>query len=98
MSTAIVPPVVCTYPDDVATVAPLEGFRLHVRFHDGVEGIVDMSVLIHSPQAGVFKELADPNRFSEVYVEYGAVTWPGELDLAPDSMYTKLKENGEWIL
>ncbi len=98
MSPVTIPPIVCNHPDDVAEVTPLAEFRLHVRFYDGVEGDVDMSSLVHSPDAGVFGELADPARFAQVYVEYGAVSWPGELDLAPDTMYSMLKKNGEWIL
>lgn len=98
ISTVTIPPIVCNHPDDVAEVTPLAGFRLHVRFHDGVEGDVDISALVHSAGDGVFRELADPARFAQVHVEYGAVTWPGELDLAPDTMYTMLKKNGEWIL
>jgi len=42
--------------------------------------------------------MADPARFVEVYVEHGAVTWPGELDLAPDAMYQEIKNHGEWKL
>jgi hypothetical protein len=26
------------------------------------------------------------------------VTWPGELDLAPDAMHEAIKQQGEWIL
>lgn len=26
------------------------------------------------------------------------VTWPGELDLAPDAMYEHIKASGEWLL
>ena len=33
-----------------------------------------------------------------VYVSLGAVTWPGELDLAPDAMYDEIKARGEWVL
>lgn len=91
---SVIPPIVCNQPDDVAEVTALDGFRLHVRFFDGLEGQVDLSALIHSPAAGVFAQLADPIRFADVYVEYGAVTWPGEIDLAPDAMYTELKKNG----
>ena len=56
-----------------------------------------MSALVHSPDAGVFVA-ADPDVFSQTFVLYGAVTWPGELDLAPDAMYDEIKANGEWIL
>ena len=92
--TATVPPIICNQPDDVAEVVPLDGFRLRVRFHDGLEGCVDMGGLIHSPGAGVFAQLADAGRFGEARVEYGAVTWPGELDLAPDAMYAQIKRAG----
>ena len=76
-------------------VAP---FRLNVTFIDGVSGIVDMTGLVHSPEAGVFAALADPNVFAQAFVLYGAVTWPGELDLAPDAMYDEIVANGEWVL
>ncbi len=57
-----------------------------------------MNTLVHSPQAGVFAKLADPHCFAQVQVHYGAVTWPGEIDLAPDAMYVEIKQNGKWIL
>jgi hypothetical protein len=28
----------------------------------------------------------------------GVVTWPGELDLAPDAMHDELQKNGGWLL
>ena len=98
MTTAIHPPIICNQPDDVAEVIPLDGCRLHVRFCDGTKGEVDMTALVHSPNAGVFAQLADPNRFAKVHVQYGVVTWPGDLDLAPDAMYTEVKKNGIWVL
>jgi hypothetical protein len=79
-------------------VRTLDGFRLHVRFVDGLEGKVDMSALVRSPTAGVFARLADPSLFAQVFVEHGAVMWPGELDLAPDAMHAEIKKEGKWIL
>lgn len=78
-------------PWRVATVEALPGFRLRVRFMDGTEGTVDLTALIHSPSAGVFSILVDPELFAQVHIEYGAVTWPGEIDLAPDAMYAEIK-------
>jgi hypothetical protein len=63
---------------------------------DGLEGEVDVSGLIHSKDPGVFAALADLNVFNKVFVDLGAVTWPGELDLAPDTMYDEIKKNGEY--
>lgn len=85
-------------PWRVATVEVLPEYRLKVRFLDGTEGTVDMSERVWSPAAGVFAVLADARLFAEVYVEYGAVTWPGELDLAPDAMHAEIRAHGEWLL
>jgi hypothetical protein len=82
----------------VKAVEALDGYRLHVYFIDGLEGEVDMAEMVHAPDAGVFAVLADPDLFAQVYVELGAVTWPGELDLAPDAMHDEIKKNGVWRL
>lgn len=82
----------------VKDVEALPGFRLHVRFVDGTEGIVDLAVLIHSPSAGIFSSLVNPALFAQVFVEHGAVTWPGEIDLAPDAMYAEIQKAGTWVL
>ena len=81
---------------DVVQVRPLPGYRLEVQFADGTSGEVDVSRLICGPQAGVFECLRDPALFSQVAIEYGAVTWPGELDLAPDAMYDEIRAHGSW--
>ncbi len=85
-------------PWRVASVEALPGWRLHVRFNDGLQGIVEMEREVHAPDAGVFAELADPERFAAAYVDFGAVTWPGEVDLAPDAMHAEIKAHGRWVL
>lgn len=85
-------------PWRVVEAQALPNFRLRVRFIDGLEDTVDMAGLIHSPAAGVFAELADPTRFAQVQVVHGAVTWPGDIDLAPDAMHAAIrgKAVGSW--
>ncbi|MBN9124529.1 MAG: hypothetical protein BGO99_08970 [Nitrosospira sp. 56-18] len=95
---SVVPPIKITAPWRVKAVEALDGYRLRVRFIDGVEGEVDMSGFVHAPDAGVFAVLADPDIFAQAHVELGAVTWPGELDLAPDAMHDEIEKNGIWIL
>jgi len=85
-------------PWRVAAVEALPAFRLKVLFLDGTEGVVDMSARVRAADAGVFAALADPARFAEVFVEYGAVTWPGEIDLAPDAMHRAIQATGQWVL
>ncbi len=91
------PPIQPRTPWRVVEVHPLSNFRLRVRFVDGLEGTVDMAGLVHSPTAGVFAQLADPGRFAQVFVAHGAVTWPGEIDLAPDMMYAEIRRSGNWM-
>jgi hypothetical protein len=85
-------------PWRVREVRVLPEFRLRVRFNDGTEGTVDMSRFLHGPDAGVFAPLAKPDRFAAACVESGVVTWPGELDLAPDAMHAEIRAHGEWVL
>ena len=53
---------------------------------------------MHSPEAWVFAALRDPSLFAQVALDYGAVSWPGELDLAPDAMHAAIQEREEWRL
>jgi hypothetical protein len=82
----------------VTEMEALSGFRLRVAFADGLAGFVDMSCLVHSPKAGVFAALADPSLFAQVTLDYGAVAWPGELDLAPDAMHAAIQQHRVWSL
>lgn len=73
----------------------LEHGRFCVKFADDLEGTVRMKP---SAFRGVFQKLTDPAFFTQMYVNDYFVTWPGELDLAPDAMYSHIKDKGEWIL
>lgn len=97
-SLGITPPLSPRMPWRVAQAEVLPGYRVRVRFIDGTEGTVDLSALVHSPAAGVFAQLADPDRFAQAFVLQGAVTWPGEIDLAPDATYAEIKKSGRWVL
>jgi Protein of unknown function (DUF2442) len=88
---AIAPPLRPSMPWRVASVEALPGYRLRVRFLDGLEGVVDMSALIASPNAGVFAALAEHEAFRRAFVALGAVCWPGGLDIAPDAIYAEIK-------
>jgi hypothetical protein len=85
-------------PSCVNAVEALPGFRLRVAFADGLTGTVDLSRLVRTPKAGVFAALADPSLFAQVKLDCGAVTWPGELDLAPDAMHAAIQQNGDWYV
>ena len=72
---------------DVVEVKPLENHTLFVRFRDGVSGQIQLRA---EQLTGVLAALQDPRFFGEVFVDAGAVAWPGEIDLAPDAMYAEV--------
>src|SRR3990167_4924647 len=93
-----VPKIICKAPWRLTKVKALPNYILEVTFVDGTHGFVDMKLLVASEDAGVFAVLKDVELFNQVYLEYGAVTWPGEIDLAPDAMHDEIKAHGIWVL
>ena len=73
---------------DVKTVRPLPDFRLYLEIQDGRMGIFDMNPYL---DRGVFRELRDVNYFNQVGVLMGAVTWPHEQDIAPDTLVAEMQ-------
>jgi hypothetical protein len=75
---------------DVVEVRPLPGFRLYVRFEDGIAGEVDLAELVRFD--GVFAALRDPAQFAAVAVhpQLGTVVWPNGADLDPDVLYARI--------
>jgi hypothetical protein len=80
---------------NVTAVEPQQHLVLKVKFQDGLEGLVKFKP---SHLTGVFEALRDETYFKQVSIRYGAVTWPDELDLAPDAMHDEIKKHGEWVL
>ena len=80
---------------DVVDLRPVMPMALQVWFADGTTGQVRFEP---SHLTGVFEALKDPTVFAQARIEAGAVTWPGDLDLAPDAMYAEIKSRGEWVL
>lgn len=80
---------------DVVEVEVIGDHTLRVRFTDGLTGQVRF---LPSHLAGVFTPLKERAFFAQVFVDHGAVAWPGDIDLAPDAMYQAIKSHGEWVL
>ena len=89
--------IACITPWHVKYVRPLASFRLDVRFADGTQGLVDMARFLPR-DCGVFEPLRAPSFFNQVFVDDGAVAWPGGLDLAPDTMHDELGKAGVYAM
>ena len=69
-------------------VKPLPGYRLWLRFDDGVEGVVDLSGLVGK---GVFVIWKDEERFRSVRIgDGGELVWEQDVDLCPDALYLEI--------
>ena len=67
---------------------------LHLAFADGTSGEVDVLGRMRGP---VFEQARTPVGFAEVALdeETGTVVWPGGADLAPDTLYERVR-SGLW--
>ena len=64
---------------DVIEVKPEPTYCLFVRFKDGVAGRLQLRP---DELTGALAPLRDEQFFSQVFIDYGAVGWPGGIDLA----------------
>ena len=67
---------------------PLDGYKIRLKFEDGVAGVIDLS---HLAGKGVFATWKDSGNFRQVSIGNGrSLAWSGEIDLDADSLYLKL--------
>jgi hypothetical protein len=72
---------------DIVEVKPEPDYSLFVRFKDGLVGRVQLRL---EELTGALAPLRDTRFFEQVFIDCGAVAWPGEIDLAPDAMYAQV--------
>lgn len=80
-------------PDITAAEVVRHGV-LRLTFADGLSGEVDVLDRMHGP---VFEDARTPEGFAKVAVdsETGTVVWAGGADLAPDTLYERVR-SGVW--
>jgi hypothetical protein len=72
---------------DVKVVKPLPDYRLYVEIADGRRGIFDVKPYLDH---GVFRELRNPAYFNQVSIVLGALTWPRQQDIAPETLLAEI--------
>lgn len=72
---------------DVVDARHATGYRIWLRFDDGVEAEVDLEPVLSFE--GVFAPLRDPQAFAELRVDpaLGTICWPNQADLDPVVLY-----------
>ncbi|MBK7016148.1 MAG: DUF2442 domain-containing protein [Sulfuritalea sp.] len=69
---------------DVTAVEARPEFLLDLEFENGERRRFDMSPYLHYP---IFRRLENPGFFSLARAEHGTVVWPGDIDIAPETLY-----------
>ena len=74
--------------ESVTSVRPLSGYKLALVFNTGERRVFDTLPYLGR---GVFANLRNVELFNQAYVAYGTVCWPGNLDIAPATLYDRSK-------
>ncbi len=69
---------------DVISVQPQSEHRLLLEFENHERRIFDVAPYL---EIGVFHQLKDKRLFNAVHIEGGTIAWPGEIDIAPETLY-----------
>jgi hypothetical protein len=82
------------FTPDILTVAVPRHGTLRLTFADGISGEVEVLGRMHGP---IFDPLRTPDQFAKVVVDptLGTVQWPNGADLAPDTLYERVR-TGAW--
>jgi len=70
----------------VTQVQPLKDYVLKIAFSTGEVKLFDVKPYLNK---GLFTKLQDENYFNQAYVDYETICWPGNLDIAPETLFDK---------
>jgi len=57
---------------------------MELEFNTGETHIFDVRPYL---EKGVYRRLKDVSLFKQAYVAFDTVCWPGEIDIAPETLY-----------
>ena len=75
---------------DVIEVRYVPDYTVWIKFDDGTEGEVDISLSFRGP---VFEPLHEVEYFKQVRVnpDIGTIVWPNCADVAPETLYGRMQ-------
>ena len=68
-------------------------YRLKLQFTDGLAGEWDFSALATDGRPAT-KPFSDPAFFDQVFLDFGALTWPNGFDWCPDALHADMDAAG----
>jgi hypothetical protein len=71
---------------DVVKVEPRADYTLLLEFENGERRLFDMTPYLEKKP---FVELKLSQLFAKARVDYGTVVWPGDIDIAPETLYDR---------
>ncbi len=72
--------------ESVVSVHTQEDFHLRLRFSTGEIRLFDVRPYLDK---GAFQRLRNRDLFNQAYVAFDTVCWPGNLDIAPETLYDR---------
>lgn len=76
---------------DITKAKYIKNYEIELEFENGKRGIIDFNQFLK--KGGVFKKLKDKKYFKKFYVneDIGTICWPNSQDIAPETLYSKIK-------
>ncbi len=71
---------------DVAKVEARPDYKLFLEFENGEKRVFDMAPYMDKKP---FLQLKGSPLFGKASVDYGTVVWPGNIDIAPETLYDR---------
>jgi hypothetical protein len=72
--------------ESVTHVIPRDDFSLELWFNTGEHRLFDVRPYLNR---GVFTQLQNIEVFKQVFIALDTVCWPGDLDIAPETLYDR---------
>jgi hypothetical protein len=72
--------------ETVTSVIVRDNYKLELEFNTGERKIFDAAPYL---EKGVFARLKDPVLFRQAFLAFDTVCWPGNFDIAPETLYAE---------